>query len=326
MTQGRAPIDVERLLGVLGIAAERRGTKLVACCPAPDHADTNPSWMIRDDPGERWHGSHTCRSCGLSGGPWELVAVVRGISLQDAADFVEAFGRGRQELSRELPEVKVTVRRRRRYRLPVGVEVPARWPQPALRYLERRGVTPEQMVRWGLAFATVGRLAWRIVIPVVTRGQLVAYVARSIFDDGSSRYDMPRRVDGARPDLALWGEAGFEERYGAITVAEGVFSALALERAGAPNPCALLGSQLTPQKLALLARWPVVLVATDPDAAGDRAASTIARSLARHSYVERVRLEQSPDDCDALNLRRAVNESTGGFANVALVDQVLPAP
>ena len=318
------PVDVEKLLEALGIVAERRGTKLVACCPHPDHEDRNPSWMIRDDPGERWHGRHNCRSCGLSGGPWELVAAVRGISIDAAARVVQAMSTGRRVLPRDVPEVRVTVRRRMRYRLPCGVEQPETDEQwrargwPALRYLLRRGVTHEQIRRWGLGYAVTGPLAWRVVIPVVTRKNLVAYVARAIFDDGSKRYDMPSRADGARPDIALWGEAGFDEHRGAVTVAEGVFSALALERAGAPNPCALLGSQLTPHKISLLERWPVVLVATDPDAAGDKVASMIARALARHCYVERVQLATSPDDSDPVALRRAVDEATGGFANVAV--------
>jgi DNA primase len=314
-----APVDVERLLAALGIEAERRGTKLVSRCPHPEHNDRNPSWMIRDDPGERWHGSHSCRSCGLGGGPWELVAAVRGITIDEAARFVQALGMGRRVLPREVPDVKVTVRRRMRYRLPIGVELPEaleQWSRPALQYLMARGVTHEQIQRWGLGYATTGPLAWRVVIPVVTRQHLLAYVARSIFDDGSKRYDMPGRQDGARPDLALWGEARFDPARGAVTVAEGVFSALALERAGAPNPCALLGSQLTPHKVSLLEKWPVVLVATDPDAAGENVARVLARSLARHCYVERVQLEDSPDDCDAAALRRVVDEATGGFANV----------
>lgn len=314
-----APVDVEKLLASLGIDAERRGTKLVACCPHPEHKDRNPSWMIRDDPGEKWHGSHNCRSCGLSGGPWELVSVVRGVSMDEAARFVRALGAGQRVLPRDVPEVKVTVRRRVRYRLPIGVELPEaleQWSRPALKYLTDRGVTPGQIQRWGLGYATTGPLAWRVVVPVVTRQHLVAYVARSIFDDGSKRYDMPRREDGARPDLALWGEARFDQSRGAVTVAEGVFSALALERVGAPNPCALLGSQLTPNKVQLLEKWPVVLVATDPDAAGDKVAAMIARALARRCFVERVLLDESPDDSNPRALRHAVSVATGGFANV----------
>jgi len=314
-----APVDIAKLLDALGIEAERRGTKWVARCPAPNHQDAHPSWMIRDDPTAKWHGSQNCRSCGLSGGTWELVACVRGVSLAEARAFVNALG-GPQRLPRDVPDVKLVVRRRRVYELPAGVVVPESiegWHRAPLRYLRQRGITDLQILRWGIGYAVIGELAWRIVIPVVTGGgRLVAYVARSIFNDGSVRYDMPSRKDGARPDFALWGSSQFERSRGAVTVAEGVFSALALERVGAPNPCALAGSQLTSYKLALLAQWPVVLVATDPDAAGDDAASTIAKALCRRSWVERVELPQAPDDCSAVQLRIAIQRATGGFANV----------
>src|SRR6476659_2863690 len=110
-----APVNIEKLLTALGIDAHRRGTKWLACCPAPDHDDAHPSWMIRDDPGERWHGSHKCQSCGLSGGPWELVAAVRGLPLDEAQAFVNALSGGVAPPSRDIPEVKLQMRRRRVY-------------------------------------------------------------------------------------------------------------------------------------------------------------------------------------------------------------------
>lgn len=315
-----APVDIGKLLVALDIDAQKRGTKWIAKCPAPNHQDRHPSWMIRDDPGGKWHGSHVCQSCGLTGGTWELVAVVRGVSLGEAQAFVNALG-GVVPLSRDVPLVSVKIRRRRIYELPPGVVIPesfAHWQSAPLRYIQRRGITEDQVMRWGIGYATTGPLAWRIVMPVYTSGRLVAYVARSIFDDGSLRYDMPSRQAGARPDFALWGEAGFDAKRGAITVAEGVFSALALERVGAPNPCALAGSELTVYKLALLAKWPVVLVATDPDAAGDKAARKLAMGLRRCSWVERVELDHSPDDSDPNRLRRAVQRASGGFQNVVV--------
>lgn len=315
----REPVVIEDLLRALGIQAQRRGSKWHARCPAPDHTDTHPSWFIRDDPGAGWHGAHSCRSCGLSGGPWELVSAVNECSLAEAATYVRLLSEGATPARGDLPTIKVQVRRRRRYMLPPGVVIPRthqEWYGPALDYLVARGVTEAQMKRWNIGFAIEGPLAWRVVVPVVTCGKLVAYVARSIFDDGSKRYDMPSRAEGARPDVAVWGEPRFDPARGAITLAEGVFSAMALERAGAPNPCALLGSELTPLKVSVLTQWPVVLVATDPDEAGEKAARKLSMTLRRSSHLERVELPDSPDDCDPSALRRAVVMATGGFAHV----------
>lgn len=316
------PVVVEDLLRELGIVAEKRGTKWHARCPAPEHDDKHPSWFIRDDPGEKWHGSHGCRSCGLSGGPWELVASVKRMSIAEAAAFVRAVSRGAAPVARGMPTVRFEVRRRQVYQLPPGVVVPESiddWYPPALSYLLDRGVTEDQILRWGIGYAQRGPLAWRIVMPIVTRGRLVAHSSRSFFDDGSARYDTSKRLNGARPDMAVWGEPGFDRARGAITVAEGVFSALALERAGAPNPCALLGSELTPPKVEVLCSWPVVLVATDPDPAGDKAYRKLRALLGRHCYVERVELDASPDDAEPGRLRQAITLATAGFANVAVM-------
>lgn len=314
-----APVDVEKLLLALGIDAEQRGSKWVACCPDPEHEDRSPSWMMRDDPGKGWHGSHNCKACGFEGGPWELVAKVRGIDLDAAAEFVRSLP-SRPVDTCEIPAVKIAVRRRG-YRLPPGVMFPERIGElhsSARAYLARRGVPDWQIMRWGIGFATIGPLAWRVVVPVYTRGRLVTHTARAVFEDGSRRHDMPDRDSGAKADFALWGEPRFRRELSAVTVAEGVFSAMHLERIGAPNPCALLGSELTEHKIALLSEFPVILVATDPDAAGEKAWRQISAALRRTSYVERVELEASPDDCEPASLRRAVEIATGGFERITV--------
>jgi DNA primase len=312
-----APVPIADLLAALGIEARQTGTKWLAPCPHPDHQDKHPSWFIRDDPGERWHGSHNCKSCGLGGGPWELVAAVRGVSVAEAAQFVRGLCGGHQAAPRDIAVVKIVAPRRRRvFTFPTGVVIPDRlddWKAPFLKYLRARSITDNQIRKWGLGYATTGDLAWRVVIPIYTRGRLQAYTARAIFADGSRRYDMPDRESGARPDCALWGEAGWDPSLGAVTVAEGVFSAMALERVGAPNATALLGSELTLPKVSLLSQWPVILVATDPDAAGDKAFRKLHGALRRNCHVERIELPASPDDADPMVLRHAVTVTMGGF-------------
>jgi hypothetical protein len=275
--------------------------------------------MIRDDPGQGRHGSHNCKSCGFDGGPWELVAKVKGIGLDEAAEFVRTLA-SRVVDTGELPKVKIAVRRRSHYNLPPGVKFPERigdLHSVGRDYLNHRGIPDWQIMRWGLGFATIGPLAWRVVMPVYTKGRLMTYAARAVFKD-TRRYDMPDRESGANADGALWGEPRFSSELGAVTVAEGIFSAMHLERVGAPNPCALLGSELTEHKIAMLAQFPVILVGTDPDAAGEKAARQIRCALRRTSYVERIELGASPDDCDSTELRRSVAIATGGFERVAL--------
>jgi len=310
----RDRLDVEMLLEALGIRATRRGRKLFAVCPNPDHPDKSPSWAIVDDQGHAQHGGHHCFSCKFGGGPWELVQAVRGVDEQEASEYVTALILGQRRGVEGVPSVKIRMPQARRgYELPSTVRIPSldgsEWPKCFREYIESRGVTDDQLERWRIGYAVGGRLAWRMVIPVHTAGRLVAHVARSIFRDGSERYHMPRVAAGASPHIAILGEPLLDPSLGVLTIAEGSFSMLALERAGAPNPVALLGSDWSTGRAAILTRlrWGSVLIATDPDSAGERAAMAIAGSF-RQSKVLRLRLDISPDETEHSALRERIIE------------------
>lgn len=330
----RKPDDfVPRLLGLLGIKATKLGGKWIAVCPNPEHMDRKPSWGIIDRGGAHEKtGSHHCFACGFNGGPWELVAAVKGWELEEAGRWVTAELLGRREAQEEdVPIVRISQPKRAELggiELPFGTQIPSldgsEWNPTALEYLHDRNVPDWQIERWGIGFATRGRLAWRIVVPVWTKGRLLAYVARAFLNDGRPRYDVSRGSrngrkgdPGARPEAAVFGEPAFpaelyepkEGRSSPIvgTVTEGVFKSLAMERAGAPNPMAILGSQnLGPEKVALLARFDLLLIATDPDPAGNKAARVIEESVARYVETRRVPLTIAPDDASEEQNRRAL--------------------
>lgn len=300
-----AKIDVAQLLTKLGIKAKRQGPKFVASCPSPAHNDSSPSWSIINDPRSDKHGSHRCFGCSLQGGPWELAAAVHGSSLEEAGVWVwKELGVGREARIGDVPRVVVRSigqRERPRFELPFGVQIPSvdgsSWFAPALDYLHARGIPDWQIERWHIGFARIGRCALRVVIPIHTAGELYSYVARRIVNDEAPRYDVARQTDpGARPDFALFGEPAFEGKR-VVTVAEGCFSMMALERAGAPNPCAVLGVEnLGDDKIDLLSRFETMLVATDPDRAGDACMRALSSKLGRYVELRRVQLRVSPDD------------------------------
>ena len=72
----RPEIDAPALLDRLGISYRRRGRALLAPCPLPGHTEKEPSWSMRDEPGEEKHGAHWCFGCDRGGGPADLVAGV----------------------------------------------------------------------------------------------------------------------------------------------------------------------------------------------------------------------------------------------------------
>lgn len=270
------------------------------------HPDTHPSWSIVDDGGPR-HGSHHCHACGFNGGPWELVAAVRGLPLDEAGAWCWEHvvgGSNRALEDNDLPSLRVVLPRAPVFEMaiPNHVKIPSvdgsEWNPDARAYLERRGIPDWQIQRWHVGYATLGRCAWRVFVPVYTNGRLLSYVARSIFNDGSARYDAGRRTDpGCRPDAALWGEPGFDYGVRVATVTEGVFKGFAMERATAPNPCAVLGANnLGADKIAALARFDALLIATDPDKAGRECAERLSDLLVRYVEPIRVEFKKAPDD------------------------------
>lgn len=294
----RSRVNVEVLLRHLGISAkkERGYRKWVGLCPNPAHNDSKPSWSIIDRQGERNHASHHCFSCGFGGGPWELAAAAWGIDIKEAGPRIDQIML-EDAAPAAAPRVVVVNPQRKVFRLPMGVVFPdseADWYEPAISYLRRRRVTFEQIQRWGIGYAIRGRLKLRVVIPVHTAGRLRTFSARA-FVDGIPRYDAGQKYDGAQPDVALLGQNLFDDG-DAVTVAEGAFSVLALERAGAPNPCGILSSEVLPGRLLHLQRFRRVYVATDPDKAGDKAYAALRAALGRRAEVIRKRFRFSPDD------------------------------
>lgn len=305
-------VDVETLLRLLGIRARRRGAKWIATCPNPEHPDQKPSWSIVDRPGEKNHASHHCQSCKFGGGPWELAAAVWRVDTETAGKRLWSLLGGKGGGSVAVPRVVVSqggLPGKKTFELPLGVVVPGpdgRWYGPALDYLLSRGVTRVQIDRWGLGYAVRGRLANRVVVPVRDGlGRLLNFSARAIAPGIDPRYDSGREAKGAKPRRSIWGEEHWSG--GVATICEGVFSGLALERAGAPNPSALLGSQLTEEKARALDRFGAFLFFTDPDRAGDRVASWLS-VIGRRKPVWRPELPWSPDDAPQQELEALVKQ------------------
>lgn len=183
------------------------------------------------------------------------------------------------------------------FELPPGVLiVPMKaWPAPAQRYARRRGITDEQVDRWGVGHAAWGVLRGRIVFPIRTEsGRFANYSARS-YTGHDLRYRGASQDE--HPDLGVpFGAEHWPspEKRSAVVVTEGVINALACERAGAPNIAALDGSHLYAGAVSRVASFARIIIATDPDSAGDRIASELM-AMARWASVERARIPSGED-------------------------------
>jgi DNA primase len=195
----------------------------------------------------------------------------------------------------------------RKMRFPDGVTIAplTEWPLDAARYVLRRGITVEQITRWRLGYAESGRLAGRIVIPIWGSGaipDLLHYTART-YRGSPAKYKSAQRSEGF-DDAAVFGEARWPELASrrVVAVLEGALNALALERVMPEFPVAsLFGSNVTVSHLCKLSTFGKVIVLTDSDLAGDRAAEKLMYALQRHVEVVRPTL---PPRVDVNDLER----------------------
>lgn len=305
----RSPIlpDVPALLARLGISAKRKGREWWACCPF--HAERTPSWQIRDDIDDperhaRWRCLGACHDGGSAIG-----LVMRILELERPRDAIvwlrdgAVHEPGAGQIGEWKPEQGIEIATHERatrvgFRLPAGVRfAPLEdWPPVAIAYLESRGVTEEQVDRWGLGYAVDGRLAKRVVLPWrSSAGELGGYTARAYVPGESRKHLEPTKDEGAKEGW-IYGEelwAPISEREQLVLV-EGAFDGFAVERAGFYFG-AVRGSRLQPGHVARLSTWEIILVASDPDVAGDAFADEVIDTLGRHVRVRRVELPEGTD-------------------------------
>lgn len=130
---------------------------------------------------------------------------------------------------------------------------------PARAYLRRRGVTRRIAAEAGIGACATGRLAGRVVVPVIDDGRWRGWVARS-WGPSDRPYLTATRMP--RAEVFFNGRILDEESDAPALVVEGVFDALALW----PAACAVLGKPSHWQIGALAAAPRPVVIVLDGDA------------------------------------------------------------
>lgn len=178
-------------------------------------------------------------------------------------------------------------------RVPLEEKAPEREPLPAdftplwslsredgppftlgLDYFLQRGFTLEDARRCRIGLSVTGRYAYRLIIPVYWERKLRSFLARS-FCGREPKYL------NSRGKRYIW---NLDQRTPRIVLAEGVFKAMALQKAFPLLHCAAsLGHSLSEEQLGQLASAGVeqVLLWPDPDAAGLLGVLGMAEQLAR---------------------------------------------
>lgn len=300
-----ARVNVPKLVAALGIdAREPRGSEMWAPCPF--HGETEPSFQIKHAPGEPENGLWRCFGCKAHGNAIGLVRDLRGVDWAEARALLDDIG----ALAKPPPlptTITIEVIGRRGFRIPMGVKFAPlnQWTTPPRRYVEGRGITPEQVVRWSIGYSFEGRLRGRIVIPFLDRfGKPRGYCARS-FAGAEKRYLEPKRAENANP-AAIFGERHWPEPgdRNLCIVTEGAINGLAVERAAElidldASFGAVHGSNLLPGHISRLSTFDRLLVASDPDHAGDFLYQALVDAIGRWKHVDRVTIPNGKD-CDDL--------------------------
>jgi DNA primase len=173
----------------------------------------------------------------------------------------------------------------------------------ARRYVEKRGITEEQLVRHGIGATVMDfRYQHSIIFPVPLKdGKLAGFVSRDYTGQRNPKYlnscgtKVIYNVFGAYPATA-------------IVLSEGITKALALERMLKNTICcgAILGHAITDAQVEGLAKYREVILFPDPDRAGLLGFLGVAanlQSLARKLTVAWPLPEKQADDMNESEMR-----------------------
>lgn len=242
-----------------------------------------------------------CYGCKESGWPVQLVQQMLKLKTQqEAGVWLRDMPAVEHPLPRRVQVIHVPMVRR--LAVPAAVEFEC-WPARYADYLDGR-MPRDQRDRWGLGFVrkdSESELADRVWIPAHDAGgRLLSYTARAI-GKARRRYREPRREEGAS-GAAIFGELLWPSLpRDVVVVVEGAFNGLAVERC-APRPvafAALMGSSLDTLQVLKLTTFGRVVLATDPDKAGEKAARALKAALARYTKVTQMPLPPG-QDCDSI--------------------------
>jgi hypothetical protein len=316
--------DVATLVAGLGIRDAAKVQPRGVFVPCPWHAERSPSCSITIGPDGTLRVR--CFGCGHSGDALSLIAAVRGLDLR--RDFLRVLREGEAIVGNvdvRAPPYRAAAPPGR----PPEAELLALWnaagpfavtdvdPPPSnlavARFVASRRWWPPNLDQLGIArvlprvfdwpswwpstWASTYRVAALAYEPDGRAASLHARAVQPVEVDQRQRWPRGCLAKGllladALGVAALCGSA--PPSLGGIAITEGLTDtiAMALAFAEAAKPWAVLGVTSTTGTDALKrVRWPSVpvVVATDPDAAGDRYAREVRSALPRHLDVRRWR-------------------------------------
>lgn len=311
LAEVRQAADIVEIIGE-SVLLKKSGKNFAGLCPF--HAEKTPSFTVSPDK-QIFH----CFGCGAGGNVFSFVMkrdgvgfgeAVRSLAARCGVDLPERplSGRAKRRESEEGSLFEVNQSAADFFRQALLQQAAG---QPALAYLERRGVARATVERFGLGYAPKGwdhligaltrrkftpallekaglavprrdgsghydRFRDRIMFPIHDeRGRVVGFGGR-VMDDGTPKYlNSPETLVYTKRRV-LYGLNHAKEacrRVGSAFIVEGYLDLIALHQHGIAHAVATLGTALTPEQIRLLARYAGRMVLVyDSDDAGIRSA------------------------------------------------------
>lgn len=287
------------------VALKRAGSNMSGLCPF--HNEKTPSFTVF--PKTR---SYYCFGCGAGGDAVSFVMNLEGLSYRDAVEHLANRAGLQMEEDGERPKSEV-----RRDRVIAATTEAARFFHKCLNsqsgrgareYLERRGLSPLTVRRFGIGYAPDG---WdnlskhltakgftpketeaaflcrtgkngglydvfrnRVVFPLIdTGGDVLGFSARRLNEDDDRKYVNTSDTPAFKKSKFVFGmNIAKSSGEDTLIMCEGCMDAVALHQAGFANAVATLGTAITAEQARLIARYAkTVYLSYDSDNAGKNA-------------------------------------------------------
>lgn len=311
LTDLRSKIDIEELIARY---AEVRGRGRTPVCLCPFHNEKTPSFVIYKDT-----QSYYCFGCGAGGDAITFIRMIENLDYTEAVRFLcERTGTA---FPNDPVDDELTRRRRRCYEANreaarfFHAQLSQSHAQKAREYLQKRALTKETVIRFGLGYAPdswdallkhmrskgfsdnemilydlarrtskgscIDAFRNRLIFPIIDlRGNVIAFGGR-VLDDSKPKYLNTSDTVVYKKSQALYAlnfaKNGNNDR---LILCEGYMDVISLHQAGFTQAVAGLGTAFTPEQAKLLNRYcSELLVCFDSDEAGVKATQRARKIL-----------------------------------------------